>query len=224
MPENLLTVTRAQLAAFIKDPRTLRAFELAVKNSNEILPNEVPIIYARIEEALTEGQLASSKSNEALSILASIAESLAVLSVAPPSVLQTSDDPAAPTVPVVVPDDLAPPQVPTVQYGRPETTQKSSPSATGFNVTVTSLIDGVTYDVWLLLTPTAGFAAGTITLPPAATCVERQIISVSCTQQVSTLTVSGNGATVKGAPSALAADSTFRLRFDLSSSTWYRYE
>lgn len=213
MSDSLLqSVTRQQLAAFIKDPRTLRAFELAVRNSNELLPNEVITIYQRLEETLVEGQLATLKSNEALGILARIADSLEVLSLAPPEVAQTQDT------------DLAPPTTLTASYGRPEMTQPASPSATGFSVSVISLVDGVANDVWLLLTPTAGFAAGTIVLPPVASCVDRQIVSVSCTQQVTALTVSGNGATVKGAPSVLGADSTFRLRFDLSSSTWYRYE
>lgn len=224
MSDNLLTVTRQQLAAFIKDPRTLRAFEQAVRQSNDLLPAEITAIYARIEEAVTEGQLATNKSNEALGILASIADSLEVLSMAPPAALQDKDvlDPV--TVLQAAPDDLTPPSVPPILYGRPETTQKSSPNATAFNVTAASLIDGVAYDVWLLITPTGAFAAGTVTLPPVATCVDRLIVSVTFTQAVTALTVAGNGATVSGAPTTIAANTTFRMRFDAAASTWYRFQ
>jgi hypothetical protein len=107
---------------------------------------------------------------------------------------------------------------------RPMRTQSESPSATGFNIAIVSVVFGVTFDVWLLLTPTAGFATGTITLPVAASVVDRQIVTVSCTQQVNALTVSGNGATVLFAPLALAAGSTFKLRYDLASTTWHRAE
>lgn len=99
-------------------------------------------------------------------------------------------------------------------------TQYAAPSATGFTVAISST-DGTS--TWLILTPVAGYAAGTITLPAVATCVDRQEILVNCTQSVTTLTISGNGATaVTGAPTTLAANGFFRLRFDLLTKTWYR--
>lgn len=97
-------------------------------------------------------------------------------------------------------------------------TQYSAPSATGFSVQVNNAADSV----WLILTPTAGFAAGTLVLPAVANCVDRQEVLVNCTQAVTTLTVSGNGATVTGAPTALTANGFFRLRFDVITDTWYR--
>ena len=97
-------------------------------------------------------------------------------------------------------------------------TQYAAPSATGFSVQVNNDADSV----WLVLTPTAGFAAGTIVLPAVANCVDRQEVLVNCTQAVTTLTVSGNGATVTGAPTTLAANGFFRLRFDTITDTWYR--
>lgn len=106
----------------------------------------------------------------------------------------------------------------------PFRTQVETPAATGFNVNITSVVTGTTYDVWLLLKPTGAFAAGTITLPAVATCVDQQVVTVSCTQQVNALTVAGNGATVNGAPGVLAADSTFKLRYNLASTTWHRAE
>lgn len=101
-------------------------------------------------------------------------------------------------------------------------TQYSSPSATGFNVTITDGADDNT-NVHLILTPTAGYATGTITLPPVAGLVDKQEVLVNCTQQVTALTVNGNGATaVTGEPTSLAADDFFRLKYDLPSQTWYR--
>lgn len=97
-------------------------------------------------------------------------------------------------------------------------TQYSAPSATAFNTQVTDGSDSI----WLVLTPTAGFAAGTITLPAVANCVDKQEVLVNCTQAVTTLTVAGNGATVTGAPTTLAANAFFRLRFEGVTSTWYR--
>jgi len=97
-------------------------------------------------------------------------------------------------------------------------TQYSAPSATGFNVQVNN--DNLS--VWLVLTPVAGYAAGTLTLPAVANCVDRQEILVNCTQAVTALTVAGNGATVTGAPTTLAANAYFRLRFDAVTNTWYR--
>jgi len=97
-------------------------------------------------------------------------------------------------------------------------TQYAAPSATGFSV---SIGDGPE-STWLVLTPIAGYAAGNIVLPLVATCAEGQELICNCTQAVTALTVSGNGATVTGAPTALTANSFFRLRFEPVASVWYR--
>lgn len=99
-------------------------------------------------------------------------------------------------------------------------TQYSAPNATGFSVTINPPTDGAS--VFLLLTPVAGYAAGTITLPELAECVDGQEVLATCTQAVTTLTVAGNGATVNGAPTTLAANAFFRLRFDGVLDSWYR--
>ena len=93
-------------------------------------------------------------------------------------------------------------------------TQFAAPSATGFTVTVN---DGA---IWLVLTPVAGYAAGTITLP--ATPADGDEFLCNCTQSVTTLTVDGNGNTVTGAPTTLAANDFFRLRFEGVTGVWYR--
>lgn len=96
--------------------------------------------------------------------------------------------------------------------------QYYAPSATGFSLQ----INNDSESVWLILTPTGAFAAGTLVLPAVANCVDRQEILVNCTQAITTLTISGNGATVTGAPTTLAANGYFRLRFDAVTDTWYR--
>lgn len=97
-------------------------------------------------------------------------------------------------------------------------TQYSAPSATGFSVQINDSSESV----WLVLTPVAGYAAGSIVLPSVANCIDHQEVLINCTQAVTALTVSGNGATVTGAPTTLAANGFFRLRFDGVTDTWYR--
>lgn len=96
------------------------------------------------------------------------------------------------------------------------TTQYAAPSSTAFDIAI-SPADGS--NVHLILTPTAGFAAGSVTLPPVANCVDKQEILVNCTQQVTAFTVVGP---VTGAPSSIGADDFFRLKFDGLTNTWYR--
>ena len=93
-------------------------------------------------------------------------------------------------------------------------TQYAAPSATGFSVTVAAA------DTWLVLTPVAGYAAGTIVLPSVR--ADRQRVQVNCTQSVGTLTVSGAGTTVTGAPTALSANGFFTLQYDATLNAWYR--
>lgn len=93
------------------------------------------------------------------------------------------------------------------------TTQYAAPSATGFSVTVGT-------NTHLILTPVAGYAAGTIVLTAAPS--DRDEVLVNCTQSVTTLTVDGNGKTVTGAPTTLAANAFFRLKYDAVAGAWYR--
>lgn len=107
----------------------------------------------------------------------------------------------------------------TFSSGISYTTQYSAPSATGFNVAIT---DG-SANIHLILTPVAGYAAGTITLPASTNAIDKQEVLVNCTQAVTTLTVAANGATaVTGEPASLAANDFFRLKYDAATSTWYR--
>ena len=102
--------------------------------------------------------------------------------------------------------------------GDGKVTQYSAPSATGFTVTITDS----SASAWLILTPVAGYAAGTIVLPALANATNQQEVLVNCTQAVTTLTINANGATVTGGPTTLAANAFFTLRFDAVLKTWYR--
>lgn len=97
------------------------------------------------------------------------------------------------------------------------TSQYASPNATGFNVLV------LQPSTWLIMTPTAGFAAGTITFPLSSQVIDKSEILVTTTQQVTSATFDGNGASaVVGAPSSLAAADSVRFRYDAQGFTWYR--
>jgi hypothetical protein len=100
-------------------------------------------------------------------------------------------------------------------------TQYFAPNATGWSVIVAPPDDGVS--MYLQITPSAGYAAGTVTLPPQASCIDKQEVLVTCTQLVTALTVAGNGSVVNNAPTAItAAVPFFRLRFDGVAKAWYR--
>lgn len=100
-------------------------------------------------------------------------------------------------------------------------TQYAAPSASGFSVTIAPPTAGD--NVHLILTPTAGYAAGTIVLPPVANVIDKQEVLVNCTQQVTALTINGNGAVaVTGEPTSLGTDGFFRLKYDSIMQTWYR--
>lgn len=98
-------------------------------------------------------------------------------------------------------------------------TQYFAPNATGFNAQITDNSD----NTWLVLTPDADYAAGTIMLPAVANVVDKQEVLVNSTQAVTTLTIDGNGASsVVGAPTTLAINDFFKLKYDITLSRWYR--
>jgi len=98
-------------------------------------------------------------------------------------------------------------------------TQYAAPSATGFTVSITDNSN----NTHLILTPVAGYAAGTIKLPAISNAIDKQTVLVNCTQSVTALTIDGNSAVaVTGAPTALAANDFFTLKLDKTTQTWYR--
>lgn len=97
--------------------------------------------------------------------------------------------------------------------------QYASPNVNGTNVTVAS----TTNSTWLILTPTSGFASMTVTLPPvSAGIADGTEVLVTCSQPVTTLTIGLNGAVAAlGAPTTLWANSSFAMRYDATSTSWY---
>ena len=98
------------------------------------------------------------------------------------------------------------------------TKQYAAPALTAFTVEIT----GTGINIWLILRPSGTLAAGTIQLPAPAGAVDKQEVLVNCTQAVTALTVDGNGSTVIGAPTALAANDSFRMKYDPASEAWYK--
>lgn len=98
--------------------------------------------------------------------------------------------------------------------------QYFAPNATGFSVTIAPLSQGSS--MWLLMTPLAAYAAGTVTMPLSSTLQDNQTFRVTTTQAVTALTLDGNGATVNGAPTTLAANSWFELAYDKVNNSFYR--
>jgi hypothetical protein len=96
--------------------------------------------------------------------------------------------------------------------------QYAGPTSTGFSVT----INNSSASVWLVLTPNATMAAGTIVLPDVANCVESQEIIVSSSQTVTALTINLNGALGVGTPTTISSGGFFTLRFEPILKTWYR--
>jgi hypothetical protein len=75
----------------------------------------------------------------------------------------------------------------------------------------------------MLNQPAGTLAAGTITLPLNTGTPDGTEVLITTTQQITAFTLAGNGAAaVYGAPSTLAAEDFFRVRYVLSTNSWYR--
>lgn len=85
----------------------------------------------------------------------------------------------------------------------------------------TETLDASTKGIWLILSPAATLASGTIVLPAPAACFDGQTIIVTSSKEITTLTVNGNGGTVNGAPTTLGADGFFQLRYYALTTTWW---
>ncbi len=97
-------------------------------------------------------------------------------------------------------------------------TEYASPSSTGFTVNINDSYESV----WLILQPTGTLAAGTIKLPSSGNVIDNQQVIVNSTNEVTTLTIDGNGSTVTGEPSTIAANGYFTLRYNSTLTSWYR--
>ena len=93
------------------------------------------------------------------------------------------------------------------------TTQYSAPS--GFNASVT-----VAGDTHLIFTPVNTGTTLTIVLPSSPS--DKAEFLINSTQAVGTVIMDGSGKTVTGAPTSLAANGFFRLKYDGVMGVWYR--
>ena len=90
----------------------------------------------------------------------------------------------------------------------------------GFNVTVPT---PVSEQQWMLLQPAGTLATGTITLPLNTGTPDGTQLLVTTTQIITAFTLALNGASAAfGAPTTLAANAFFTMRFYQATNSWYR--
>jgi hypothetical protein len=91
---------------------------------------------------------------------------------------------------------------------------------TGFNVTVPT---PVSEQQWMILQPAGTLATGTITLPLNTGTPDGTQVLVTTTQIITAFTLALNGAAAAfGAPTTLAANAFFTMRFYQATNSWYR--
>jgi hypothetical protein len=91
---------------------------------------------------------------------------------------------------------------------------------TGFNVTVPT---PVSEQQWMILQPAGTLAAGTITLPLNTGVPDGTEVIITTTQIITSFTLAVNGASnAYGAPTTLAANAFFTMRFYQATNSWYR--
>jgi hypothetical protein len=91
---------------------------------------------------------------------------------------------------------------------------------TGFNLAVPT---PVSQQQWMLIQPAGTLATGTVTLPLNTGTPDGTEVLITTTQQITAFTLGANGASqLYGAPSTLAAQDFFRMRFVQSTNSWYR--
>jgi hypothetical protein len=92
--------------------------------------------------------------------------------------------------------------------------------STGFNITVPT---PVSQQQWMILQPAGTLAAGTITLPLNTGVPDGTEVTITTTQIITSFTLAVNGASnAFGAPTTLAANAFFTMRFYQATNSWYR--
>lgn len=106
------------------------------------------------------------------------------------------------------------------QFASPTVSTNLYVPGTGFNIAVPTPVSD---QQWILLQPAGLLASGTITLPLNTSTPDGNEILITTTQQITAFTLALNGATAaNGAPTTLAADDFFRMRFFATTNSWYR--
>ena len=91
---------------------------------------------------------------------------------------------------------------------------------TGFNITVPT---PVSEQQWMIIQPASTLAAGTVTLPLNTGVPDGTQVRVTTTQIITSFTLALNGASAAfGAPTTLAANAFFTMRFYQATNSWYR--
>ena len=91
---------------------------------------------------------------------------------------------------------------------------------TGFNVAVPT---PVSQQQWMIIQPAGTLAAGTITLPLNTGVPDGTQVLVTSTQIITSFTLALNGAAAAfGAPTTMAANAFFTMRFYQATNSWYR--
>lgn len=91
---------------------------------------------------------------------------------------------------------------------------------TGFNITAPT---PVSQQQWMIIQPAGTLAAGTITLPLNTGVPDGTELIITTTQIITSFTLALNGASnVYGAPTTLAANAFFTMRFYQATNSWYR--
>ena len=92
-----------------------------------------------------------------------------------------------------------------------------APTVDGFNVDIGNTGDSY----WLIVNPALNYTAGSVTLPPAASAVNEQEVTIVFTASVTYFSITSTGATVQGAPTQMGVYDSFRVRYNASQLTWY---
>lgn len=91
---------------------------------------------------------------------------------------------------------------------------------TGFNITVPT---PTSEQQWMVIQPAGTLATGTITLPLNTGTPDGTQVLVTTTQIITSFTLALNGAaSAFGAPTTLAANAFFTMRFYQATNSWYR--
>lgn len=91
---------------------------------------------------------------------------------------------------------------------------------TGFNLPVPT---PVAQQQWMLIQPAGTLATGSVTLPLNTSTPDGTEVLITTTQQITAFTLNANGASaLYGAPTTLAAEDFFRMRFVQATNSWYR--
>jgi hypothetical protein len=91
---------------------------------------------------------------------------------------------------------------------------------TGFNITVPT---PTSEQQWMVIQPAGTLAAGTVTLPLNTGVPDGTQVLITTTQIITSFTLAVNGAAnAYGAPTTLAANAFFTMRFYQATNSWYR--